>query len=323
MNKSITKLIPHKNTLTLHKEGKKILIVQGQVPPLHVERWTKGNTSPDFDRVLLSIDPGAKAGLVVLGLRLWKGSTVDLLCAIQRQQEYFELKNAALELSSEYKVTDIICENSSSGDPLYAELSQLLTTRMPLVTPTTSKYTRAVRVSAFADAHLCVTPEVEEQSLQQFSLFPASAENDVTDALTQGLELAAKILGIKLPNILISETVFRVEGVGYVVKAARNAWWAVDKTGNRLASEQTRDAAVSALLARCPVDMPGRLREARRRSGLTLRALADKCDMKCHQTIAYIEKAEQTASLEQISALAAALGVAPGWLAFGEEAKEK
>lgn len=63
--------------------------------------------------------------------------------------------------------------------------------------------------------------------------------------------------------------------------------------------------------------IPERLRLARERSGLSLRAIARATELSA-QTIALIEAGRSVPLISNIEAIAKALAVAPGWLAFGE-----
>lgn len=59
-----------------------------------------------------------------------------------------------------------------------------------------------------------------------------------------------------------------------------------------------------------------RLFEARDRAGVTLRELGQRAGVSW-STISAIEKGKQSAMVETVERLAAALGVRPSWLAFG------
>lgn len=60
----------------------------------------------------------------------------------------------------------------------------------------------------------------------------------------------------------------------------------------------------------------GRLSEARKDAGLTLRGLADRAGIG-HVTIDSIEKDRNTPGTEVVERLADALNVSPCWLAYG------
>lgn len=65
-----------------------------------------------------------------------------------------------------------------------------------------------------------------------------------------------------------------------------------------------------------------RLREARIARNYTYGELARLTDIPSRQTVYNLETGRQSASLDQIKKLAAALNVSPAWLAFGiEESK--
>ena len=61
-----------------------------------------------------------------------------------------------------------------------------------------------------------------------------------------------------------------------------------------------------------------RLREARIAKNYTYGELARLAGIPSRQTVYNIEAGRQVASIEQVAKLAAALGVSPAWLAFGE-----
>ena len=61
-----------------------------------------------------------------------------------------------------------------------------------------------------------------------------------------------------------------------------------------------------------------RLREARIAKNYTYGELARLAGISSRQTVYNIEAGRQVASIEQVAKLAAALGVSPAWLAFGE-----
>lgn len=63
--------------------------------------------------------------------------------------------------------------------------------------------------------------------------------------------------------------------------------------------------------------MGARLQMARQHKGLSLRALAAKAGIS-HQGVAFIEAGTTEARISVVEAIAKALDVAPGWLAFGE-----
>ena len=63
-------------------------------------------------------------------------------------------------------------------------------------------------------------------------------------------------------------------------------------------------------------ELPQRLREARERAGLSLRGLALSCGLT-GPGVAKIENGVSVPTLDNIEAIAKALGVSPGWLAFG------
>lgn len=67
------------------------------------------------------------------------------------------------------------------------------------------------------------------------------------------------------------------------------------------------------------VTVATRLRQARESANLTFGELARAANIPSRQTIYNIETGRQVTSVEQIEKLAAALGVAPEWLAFGKE----
>lgn len=62
--------------------------------------------------------------------------------------------------------------------------------------------------------------------------------------------------------------------------------------------------------------LPQRLQESRERLGLSLRALALAAGLS-GPGVAKIENGESVPTLDNVEALAKALGVSPGWLAFG------
>ena len=61
-----------------------------------------------------------------------------------------------------------------------------------------------------------------------------------------------------------------------------------------------------------------RLRDARTAKNYTYGELARLAGIPSRQTVYNIEAGRQVASIEQVAKLAAALGVSPAWLAFGE-----
>ncbi len=63
--------------------------------------------------------------------------------------------------------------------------------------------------------------------------------------------------------------------------------------------------------------IPERLRHAREQSGLSMRAIARATELSA-QTIALIEAGRSVPLISNIEAIAKALTVSPGWLAFGE-----
>lgn len=63
--------------------------------------------------------------------------------------------------------------------------------------------------------------------------------------------------------------------------------------------------------------IPERLRLAREQSGLSMRAIARATELSA-QTIALIEAGRSVPLISNIEAIAKALSVSPGWLAFGE-----
>jgi len=75
-------------------------------------------------------------------------------------------------------------------------------------------------------------------------------------------------------------------------------------------SKAPNDVPLSAGLSR-------RFRLARERRGLTLRALAASSGCQ-YSTIVAIESAGRMPQITTIEILARALGVAPGWLAYGD-----
>lgn len=60
-----------------------------------------------------------------------------------------------------------------------------------------------------------------------------------------------------------------------------------------------------------------RLRQAREASGLSLRAIARGCELS-PQALSLIEKGKSIPLVSNVEAIALVVGVAPGWLAFGE-----
>ena len=66
------------------------------------------------------------------------------------------------------------------------------------------------------------------------------------------------------------------------------------------------------------VGLAQRLREARSAKNYTYGELARLASIPSRQTVYNIEAGRQVASIEQVAKLAAALGVSPAWLAFGE-----
>ena len=67
--------------------------------------------------------------------------------------------------------------------------------------------------------------------------------------------------------------------------------------------------------------MPGRLRAIRERRGHTMRGLAALASLTA-QAVLYCEEGATIARVDTCEALAEALNVAPGWLAFGETPEE-
>lgn len=63
--------------------------------------------------------------------------------------------------------------------------------------------------------------------------------------------------------------------------------------------------------------IPERLRHAREQSGLSMRAIARATELSA-QTIALIDAGRSVPLISNIEAIAKALTVSPGWLAFGE-----
>lgn len=63
--------------------------------------------------------------------------------------------------------------------------------------------------------------------------------------------------------------------------------------------------------------IPERLRLAREQSGLSMRAIARATELSA-QTVALIEAGRSVPLISNIEAIAKALSVSPGWLAFGE-----
>lgn len=67
--------------------------------------------------------------------------------------------------------------------------------------------------------------------------------------------------------------------------------------------------------------LPDRMREARTRLGLTLRALERACGISL-QAISCTEQGITVPKIQTLEAIAVGLDVAPGWLAFGETGQE-
>ena len=64
--------------------------------------------------------------------------------------------------------------------------------------------------------------------------------------------------------------------------------------------------------------LPKRLREARRRAGITSKRLAALAEI-AHDTVYLVERDERVPGIDIVEKLALALAVTPGWLAFGED----
>lgn len=77
------------------------------------------------------------------------------------------------------------------------------------------------------------------------------------------------------------------------------------------------------MTSKAPNDVPlssglgRRFRQAREKKGLTLRALAAVSGCQ-YSTIVAIESSGRMPQITTVEVLARALGVSPGWLAFGE-----
>lgn len=140
-----------------------------------------------------------------------------------------------------------------------------------------------------------------------------------------------KLCGLSHPSICNAENRINIPRVSAVEKMASAlgispTWLAFGHDGDEPFSERIRRS-----LLRIPKDprpgqplpcpdahkmLPQRLRETRERAGLSLRALALAAGLS-GPGVAKIENGESVPTLDNVEALARALGVSPGWLAFG------
>lgn len=107
-------------------------------------------------------------------------------------------------------ITDAVVESSSTTAGLYLELFQDLGLIDAHQHTTTNKLERALRVAEFA-TQVRTPAELEPldlAGLQQISLLTRGQYDDVVDAFTQALEVAAHLLDEYLPAVCVSSAIY-------------------------------------------------------------------------------------------------------------------